>query len=142
MLDGGVIQQVGSPQELYDRPANLFVANFLGTANILKGQVEIDGDEMRFVTETGDTLGLPSVIGSGTNVVLRPQNITIQQTESKDTLQGEILHREFLGSQIRYLVRAAGAEIVVDQSHVPEHSWFENGATVHLRANTAGAVLL
>jgi len=39
-------------------------------------------------------------------------------------------------------VRAAGAEIVVDQSHVPEHSWFENGATVHLRANTAGAVLL
>jgi len=142
VLDGGVIQQVGSPQELYDRPANLFVANFLGTANILKGKVEIDGDEMRFVTETGDTLGLPSVIGSGTNVVLRPQNITIQQTESKDTFQGEILHREFLGSQIRYLVRAAGAEIVVDQSHVPEHSWFENGATVHLRANTTGAVLL
>ena len=95
VLDGGVIQQVGSPQELYDRPANLFVANFLGTANILKGKVEIDGDEMRFVTETGDTLGLPSVIGSGTNVVLRPQNITIQQTESKDTFQGEILHRGF-----------------------------------------------
>ena len=58
-------------------------------------------------------------------------------------MQGEILHREFLMVvQIRYLVRAAGAEIVVDQSHVPEHSWFENGATVHLRANTAGAVLL
>ena len=56
---------------------------------------------MRFVTETVDTLGVPSVFGSETNVVLRPQNITIQQTESKDTFQGEILHREFLGSQIR-----------------------------------------
>ena len=44
VLDGGVIQQVESPQEFYDRPSNLFVANFLGTANILKGEVEIDGD--------------------------------------------------------------------------------------------------
>lgn len=44
VLDGGVIQQVESPQEFYDRPLNLFVANFLGTANILKGEVEIDGD--------------------------------------------------------------------------------------------------
>ena len=107
--------------------ANLFVANFLGTDLV-------DGDEM-VVTETGDTLGLPSVIGSGTNA---PKH----HHSKPDTFKGEILHREFLGSQIRCLVRAAGAEIVVDQSHVPEHSWFENGATVHLRANTAGAVLL
>src|SRR5690606_36972947 len=35
VLDQGVIQQVGSPMELYDNPANLFVARFLGTANIL-----------------------------------------------------------------------------------------------------------
>src|SRR5690625_3898554 len=39
VLDGGVIQQMGSPQELYDNPANSFVAGFLGTANILEGQL-------------------------------------------------------------------------------------------------------
>ena len=37
VLDGGVIQQVGTPEELYDQPSNLFVANLLGIANILWG---------------------------------------------------------------------------------------------------------
>ena len=59
VLDDGVIQQVGTPQELYDKPSNLFVANFLGTANILEGYVETNGDQARFVTKTGDVLSLP-----------------------------------------------------------------------------------
>jgi len=54
VLDKGVIQQVGSPLELYDRPESLLVANFLGTANILEGKVEIKGGARRFVTKTGD----------------------------------------------------------------------------------------
>ena len=141
VLDGGVIQQVGTPQQLYDRPANLFVANFLGTANILEGQVETEGDDARFVTKTGDTLDLPSG-GSGGNIVLRPQNISIQREASVNALKGKVLHREFLGSQIRYLVDAGGAELVVDQSHEGGQDWFETGAEVHLSANTSNAVVL
>ena len=45
VLDDGVIQQVGTPQELYDKPSNLFVANFLGTANILEGHVDTEDDQ-------------------------------------------------------------------------------------------------
>lgn len=142
VLDGGVIQQVGSPQELYDKPANLFVANFLGTANILTGIIEADGAEARFVAATGEVLALPTGTGSGTSIVLRPQNISIQKKPGKGTLKAKILHREFLGSQIRYLVNAGGAELVVDQSHTPDDIWFENGTIVHLNANTAGAVVL
>ena len=41
VLDGGVIQQVGTPQELYDPSSNVLVANFLGTANILEGHVKM-----------------------------------------------------------------------------------------------------
>ncbi|MDO7728460.1 MAG: ABC transporter ATP-binding protein, partial [Loktanella sp.] len=74
VLDKGVIQQVGSPLELYDRPENLLVANFLGTANILEGKVEIKGGARRFVTKTGDLLPLPDdSVGEGGNIVLRPQ---------------------------------------------------------------------
>ena len=40
VMEAGVIQQIGTPMELYERPANLFVANFLGTANIFEGRVE------------------------------------------------------------------------------------------------------
>jgi iron(III) transport system ATP-binding protein len=52
VLDGGVIQQIGTPQDLYDHPANVFVAGFLGTANILKGRLA-DGN---FLTASGHLL--------------------------------------------------------------------------------------
>jgi len=143
VLDGGVIQQIGTPQELYDTPANLFVANFLGTANILEGKVETEGGQARFRTTTGDTLALPNgKTARGTSIVLRPQNITLQRDPGANALAGQVLHREFLGSQIRYLVEAGGAEIVVDQSHRAGRDWFEPGMAVHLLANTDSAVVL
>ena len=143
VLDGGVIQQIGTPQELYDRPENLFVANFLGTANILEGTIVIDGDGARFLTKTGDVLSLPSGDHLGTsNLILRPQNISMSTKSGKNTLSGEVLHREFLGSQVRYLVQAGGTEMVVDQSHRAGQVWFKAGASVHLLANTSGAVVL
>lgn len=143
VLDGGVIQQIGTPQALYDRPANLFVASFLGTANIIPGKVEVDGETARFLTGTGDSLSLPAQGAmEGSNLLLRPQNITMSTRPQKNALKGEILHREFLGSQLRYLVRAGGAEMVVDQSHSAGQDWFEPGAQVHVVANTSSAVLL
>ena len=141
VLDDGVIQQVGTPQELYDKPSNLFVANFLGTANILEGYVETDGDQARFVTKTGDILSLPQG-GTGTNILLRPQNISIQQQSSANALRGKILHREFLGSQVRYLIDAGGAELVVDQTHGGGREWLGTGSEVYLSANTSNAVVI
>lgn len=143
VLDGGVIQQIGTPQELYDTPANLFVANFLGTANILEGKVETEGGQARFRTTTGDTLALPKgKTASGTDIDLRPQNITLQRDPGANALAGEALHREFLGGQIRYLIKAGGTEIVVDQSHRAGRDWFEPGMAVHLLANTDSAEVL
>ncbi|WP_281985083.1 ABC transporter ATP-binding protein [Thalassorhabdomicrobium marinisediminis] len=143
VLDGGVIQQVGTPQDLYDQPANLFVARFLGTANIIEGRIENDAAGMRFVTTTGDTLTLPAGhTGTGSNIVLRPQNIRISLTREENALAGKILHKEFLGSQIRYLVSASGTEIVVDESHSAGVAGYDTGAEVHLSANTDGVVVL
>ena len=42
VLDQGIIQQVGEPMDLYDNPANRFVADFLGTANILNGKIKVN----------------------------------------------------------------------------------------------------
>lgn len=142
VLENGIIQQIGSPQELYDNPTNLFVAKFLGTANILTGSIETNGRNTRFVTTTGETLNLPTAAQSGTQLVLRPQNIEIQKTSGKGTLKARVIHREFLGSQIRYLVNAAGTELVVDHSHTPDGVLFENGTNIHLRPNTSGATVL
>lgn len=143
VLDKGVIQQIGSPQDLYDKPGNLFVADFLGTANILQGRVEVSGTARRFVTATGDSLSLPeNNSGDGGNIVLRPQNISIARSPSRDSLPGTVRHSEFLGSQIRYLVAAGGTEIVVDQSHLAGQERIQPGEEVHLHVNTFSAVVL
>lgn len=142
VLDGGVIQQVGSPQVLYDNPQNLFVANFLGTANVLNGKVEKSGDQMRFLTSTGDVLPVGDTSVTSGSIVLRPQNITISATGGSDTIKGKVLHREFLGSQIRYIVEAAGSEIIVDQSHTVGADWQEIGGDVALQINAQTAVVI
>ncbi|WP_412562677.1 ABC transporter ATP-binding protein [Thalassobius sp. MITS945101] len=142
VLDKGVIQQIGTPQDLYDTPVNLFVANFLGTANILEGAVEKQGEAARFVTKTGDALNLTGGGAGQGSIVLRPQNMRIVDQAGADTLRGKVLHREFLGSQIRYIVQTSGTEMIVDQFHHAGETWRETGSDVHLHVNTEDAVIV
>ncbi len=142
VLEKGVIQQVGRPQDLYDSPVNLFVARFLGTANILEGRVEKSQEALRFVTRGGDTLPLTDADAGDASIVLRPQNITISDGPGADTIPGTVLHSEFLGSQIRYIVSAAGSELVVDKSHRQGEITLGAGTEVPLRVNMQSAVVL
>ena len=97
---------------------------------------------LRFVTGSGEALPLRGgAMGAG-SVVLRPQNIAISAAAGPDTIAGRVLHSEFLGSQIRYIVRAAGAELVVDKSHHSSETAVPTGSDVALRVNMDSAVLL
>jgi iron(III) transport system ATP-binding protein len=142
VLDKGVIQQIGTPQQLYDRPLNLFVAEFLGTANILSGAVEKSEASTRFKTSAGDVLQLSECREGKGAIVLRPQNLEIVAQPGKDTLTGKVLHREFLGSQIRYIVETSGTNMIVDQFHHIGHDWRETGSNVHLKVDTNEAVVI
>ncbi len=142
VLDKGVIQQVGRPQDLYDHPVNLFVARFLGTANILEGRVEKAGEALRFVTLGGDSLPIGGAGTGAASIVLRPQNIAIAGETGPDTIAGQVLHSEFLGSQIRYIVSAAGSELVVDTSHRQGETTLTEGTEIPLRVNMQSAVVL
>lgn len=137
VLDGGVIQQIGTPQELYDTPANGFVAAFLGTANILKGRVEA-GD---FLTEGGSRFALTRPRPGADRIVLRPQNVTLVGPGA-GPIAGKVRHREFLGSQIRYLVDTADGEMIVDTLHVAGQAGHAAGAEVSLQIDSATAPLL
>ncbi len=142
VLEGGIIQQIGTPKELYDTPENLFVAGFLGTANIIKGRVEVKNESTEFVTQSGDKINLNSATPGDASLVLRPQNISICTSENSGTLAGNITHREFLGSQVRYLIKAAGAEMIVDQNHRAGVDWYNPGENVQLVINADHAVVL
>ena len=137
VLDGGVIQQIGTPQELYDTPANGFVAGFLGTANILEGRM----DGAHFVTKGGNRLAVGTARADAARMVLRPQNVTLEGPGGEG-IPGAVRHREFLGSQIRYLVDTADGQIIVDTLHAAGNPGHAAGTQVTLRVDSRTAPLL
>ena len=136
VLDRGVIQQIGTPQQLYDHPENAFVAGFLGTANILKGALQ--GAD--FVTEAGQRLPVVAPTPGANRIVLRPQNIRI--AASGGEIVGKVTHREFLGSQIRYLVDSPDGQIIVDTQHSFGLPPYDEGAPGSLSIDSQSAPLL
>ena len=122
VLDQGVIQQVGVPMSLYDDPVNLFVANFLGTANVLDGVISTNDNSSVFRSHGGVELTLDSVDQGNRSIVFRPQNVRLvpegsESDEFRARLSGVVQRAEFLGSIIRYAVDVSGHMVLVDDTH-------------------------
>ncbi len=134
VMNDGVIQQVGTPKQLYEQPANLFVANFLGTANILEGRISGDGASLVF--EAAGDLRIPVPpdlkIAANAKMVFRPQDASILAAgeparPGTAAVTGTVSYREFLGSSVRYGVRAGAADIAVDCPFHAGDTLFEVG---------------
>src|SRR5262249_23495850 len=110
-LDQGRIQQIGVPVELYDRPANRFVATFLGTANLIDGMIEPGG---RFVANDFVLDGVGGTSGPAC-ISIRPQDISVTTPDAG--LAAIVIEREFLGSITRYRVRLGAHDLLVDIPH-------------------------
>jgi iron(III) transport system ATP-binding protein len=109
VLREGRIAQIGTPEDLYHRPANPFIAGFLGAANFLAGEIteEAAGRVLLHageITLRGVTHG---PVGRRGVLVLRPEDGTLhaeQPGEDTNALQGTVVHSEFLGSRWRHVV--------------------------------------
>ncbi len=110
VMNMGVVEQVGTPQEIYDNPASRFVADFIGAMNFVEGVVE-NGDDVR----AGDlVLSLRrSVRPSGTQAVvaIRPEDVRILGADAQsdwdlaNRLEADVCAVEFLGSHLRVSLR-------------------------------------
>ena len=117
VFNEGRILQVGTPMQLYEKPENLFVANFLGTANILEGKASGSGKTRSFEVAGGGTIPVPAGVDvpAGAKLVFRPQFATIGTVEADAVpLSGTIAHREFLGATVRYGVEVGTTMVLVD----------------------------
>ncbi len=150
VLNDGIIQQVGSPMELYDEPANRFVAHFLGTANLIDGAVSHKDGTTLFEAVDGTRFPLDGAgieAGRERTAMIRPQNLCIAaegsaKGESRVELIGKVEHREFLGSQIRYSVRVGDHTLVVDDTHQVDRPTFDVGEAVVLGLETGQVRIL
>jgi putative spermidine/putrescine transport system ATP-binding protein len=123
VMYGGRAEQVGTPFEIYNRPATKFVANFVGTLNVLEGVVSNAGEgrvrvDMQDIVMKGKLNG--SKTGDQLSLALRPEAITLGRTDGRDTsLAGEIREVHFLGSVIRIRVGVGGSVVSLDTFNNP-----------------------
>jgi putative spermidine/putrescine transport system ATP-binding protein len=112
LMNKGTIQQIGSPEDLYSRPANLFVADFIGRANVIRGRLESPGS---FASAGGMAVRCPTNVAGGTHaaLVLRPERIALSPapvTGSGNAIAGRIERLTYLGALTEYLVRCESGE--------------------------------
>jgi spermidine/putrescine transport system ATP-binding protein len=112
VMDGGRIEQLGPPSELYERPATAFVAGFLGVSNLLPGTVTAR-DRVRL--DAGDEVG--AQVGERTGRVavgIRPEKIRLGAGESDDNaLAGTVLETAYVGVATQLVVDTGAGRVTV-----------------------------
>ncbi|HEV7276707.1 MAG TPA: ABC transporter ATP-binding protein [Devosiaceae bacterium] len=116
VLNGGRIEQVGVPFEVYNRPASRFVATFVGTLNTLYGEVA-DAAQKKVVID-GQTVTIPSLMaaaktGDAVALTIRPEAIVIGG-DREVILEGTVEEVGFLGAVIRVRVRLGDNTVSLD----------------------------
>ena len=116
VMHDGVVQQVGAPLELYDRPANTFVAGFIGSPgmNFLSAKVAREGDALKAVLSSGESVpllpALPVRHGDQITVGLRPEHLRIA---ADGEVEAEVEVVEPLGLSTQFYAQMAGQQICV-----------------------------
>src|SRR5690606_1554743 len=115
VIDTGRVAQIGTPQELYLRPATRYVASFIAASNEVVGRVEaVDGTTAVLATPIGRVVG--TLAGAGTAVgeevaaISRPErsSLTREEPSGPNRWHGELLASLFLGSHTEYHLRTGG----------------------------------
>ncbi|MDX1818786.1 MAG: TOBE domain-containing protein, partial [Marinobacter sp.] len=121
VLKDGVVQQLGTPREVYERPANLFTARFVGETNFFPGPVDAvnDGDIIVDVFGLKRTLRKPDFElhpGQAVHVLLRPEDIRVLEPTDKQGLAGRIVERNYKGSTLDSVIHLDdGTEVLASE---------------------------
>ena len=121
VMSEGRVRQVGSQQDLYERPADRFVADFVGRSTFLEGRVEETG---RFVTEGGLAISCLEHHPGPASLALRPERIALLGSEPppENAFSGTVEFISYLGAQVDVHVRLTPSDRVVLQvPNRPDH---------------------
>jgi iron(III) transport system ATP-binding protein len=140
VMDQGVIQQVGTPMELFDHPANRFVAQFVGSVNLFRGSFRREAGALHFSSPAIGEVVLPAALeppAAHGEIAFRPHAIRLAAGsaaagEGEMRLAGTIAGEEFLGEFLRYEVQVAGARVLVDHAHARGEAPLAAGTPVTL----------
>jgi iron(III) transport system ATP-binding protein len=106
VMNGGKIEQSGSPEEIYARPRSEFVARFIGSSNVIKGK-GMDGGRVEFAGVALRCTGEKVVSGAQTAVSIRPHDIALSgkaPPETDNVVPANVVRQVFLGDSRDYMV--------------------------------------
>ena len=138
VISEGKVQQVGTPQAVYEAPANRFVANFIGEANMLEASCKTTGKNMTFTLVGGGTLKIstPDVAaGDAVTIMIRPEKVKVlAKTGQKTTLsslqmEAKVIEQTYLGS-VTHLDLACDGQTLKACINQGAHASFATGDEV------------
>lgn len=156
VMNGGVIEQLGAPEDLYDNPATTFVSNFLGQSNLVRGQVRGKRDRVVEVEVHGTRVWVPEERCRSAEgevwVGVRPEKVYLgdvgtdpgADTEGTNDLKGgTVSDVSFIGVSTQYLVRMPwGQELTVFEQNSGARGAFRPGDQVELHWRAGHTFLL
>jgi spermidine/putrescine transport system ATP-binding protein len=146
VMNAGRVEQLGAPADLYENPKTTFVANFLGTSNLIEGEITESGTDI-VVGVGGSALRLPAgrcsaptARGGKILVGIRPEKIALASAGEADTIAagrnrvtGRIVDSSFIGVSTQYVVESpAGKALQVYEQNVGHRAGLTRGAEVVL----------
>jgi len=144
VMKDGEIQQIGTPEEIYEKPSNTFVASFIGYINLIEGRVIgkkdhsviIDTPIGKLTNKNDEILGIST--GRKIISVIRPESIELKKQTSginvENTISGKVKNYTYIGSIVRYTIEVKGLpnNIIVSVSNPHGKGLFKEGSTVTL----------
>ncbi|MFV5996366.1 ABC transporter ATP-binding protein [Streptomyces sp. NPDC056231] len=151
VMNAGRVEQLGAPADLYENPKTTFVANFLGTSNLIEGEIAEAGEDI-LVGAGGMTLRLPAgrcqaptARGGKLLLGVRPEKISLAHADDADSIvagrnrvTGRITDSSFIGVSTQYVVESpAGKALQVYEQNIERDTRLTPGAEVVLHWNPA-----
>ncbi len=139
VMRAGHVEQSGTPREIYEEPATLFVTSFIGQSNVLDVTC-LEAGEGRATVRLADTVLKAGLrhrvpVGAGAKLVIRPENV-LMGAEAEATgvplLEARVLGETYQGAMLRYRLDVAGQELVAERQNQMHLACWEPGATVKI----------
>jgi len=142
VMNEAVIAQEGSPHELYESPADLFVADFIGDANVVQAEIVAVNDGTATVRygEAEITLRNRGYPPGPVHLAIRPEAVSLSEQTTDDAVKGEILKSTYLGDHMEYSVGTELGELFVVDPDVGAP--IAAGATVWFTLSDLGVVTI
>ncbi len=108
VMHAGQVEQLGTPEELYDRPTTRFVADFIGTTNLLRGAVEGSGAVRLSSGEIAPCAVDGLAVGTQVELSIRPEAVALIPADAEGAIRARVDQAAYLGNHVTYQVVTAG----------------------------------